>query len=151
MLRVHRILCPVDFSLHSEAAATFAAALARKFGAELHVVHAWQMPVYAFPDGGVILGPDVVAQVTDDLQKNLDALAARHATDGLVVKKHLLQGIPDREIVRVADEVGADWIVIGTHGRTGLSHLLLGSVAERVVRTAKVPVWTIPRAHTPPV
>ena len=61
-----------------------------------------------------------------------------------------MQGIPDREIVRLGKELGADWIVLGTHGRTGLSHLLLGSVAERVVRTSPVPVLTVPREDHKP-
>ncbi len=150
MLAIHRILCAVDFSETSERAATFAASLANKFGAELHFAHVWQMPVYAFPDGGVILGPDVVTQITADLQQNLDGVVSRHSEPGRSVQGHLMQGIPDREIVRLGKELAADWIVLGTHGRTGLSHLLLGSVAERVVRTSPVPVLTVPREDHKP-
>lgn len=146
MPAVNRILCPVDFSETSERAATYAVSLARQLGAGIHFVHAWQMPVYAFPDGAVILGADAVAQVTDDLQKNLDAEVARHKEPDLAVQAHLVQGIPDREIARLARELDCQLIVMGTHGRTGLPHMLIGSVAERVVRTSAVPVLVVPPA-----
>ena len=144
MPAIHRIVCPVDFSETSERAAQYAAALARQLGAGLHFVHAWQMPVYAFPDGAVILGPDVVAQITDELQRSLDALIERHRGPDLAIEGHLTQGLADREIVRMAGELNAELIVMGTHGRTGLPHLFLGSVAERVVRSSSVPVLTVP-------
>lgn len=144
MPAIHRILCPVDFSESSERAADYAVALARQLGAGVHFLHAWQMPVYAFPDGAVILGPDVVAQITSELQKSLDALVERHRQPELAVEGHLAQGLPDREIVRAAEELGCELIVMGTHGRTGLPHLFLGSVAERVVRTSPIPVLTVP-------
>ena len=144
MPAIHRILCPVDFSESSERASDYAVALARQLGAGVHFLHAWQMPVYAFPDGAVILGPDVVAQITAELQKSLDALVQRHQERDLSVEGHLAQGLPDREIVRMAEELGCELIVMGTHGRTGLPHLFLGSVAERVVRTSPIPVLTVP-------
>lgn len=144
MPAIHRIVCPVDFSETSERAARYAAALARQLGAGLHFVHSWQMPVYAFPDGAVILGPDVVAQITDELQRSLDALIERHRSPDLAIEGHLTQGLADREIVRMAGELSAELIVMGTHGRTGLPHLFLGSVAERVVRSSSVPVLTVP-------
>lgn len=148
MPAIHRIVCPVDFSESSERAAQYAVGLARQLGAGLHFVHAWQMPVYAFPDGAVILGPDVVAQITEELQRSLDALIERHRQPELALTGHLVQGLADREIVRVAGELGAELIVMGTHGRTGLPHLFLGSVAERVVRTSPVPVLTVPPDRT---
>ena len=144
MPAIHRILCPVDFSESSERASDYAVALARQLGAGVHFLHAWQMPVYAFPDGAVILGPDVVAQITGELQKSLDARVKRHQEPELAVQGHLAQGLPDREIVRMAGELGCELIVMGTHGRTGLPHLFLGSVAERVVRTSPIPVLTVP-------
>ncbi|UJR78871.1 universal stress protein [Sandaracinus amylolyticus] len=148
MPAIHRVLVPVDFSESSERAADYAVALARQLGAGVHFLHAWQMPVYAFPDGAVILGPDVVAQITTELQRSLDALVERHKEPELSVEGHLKQGLPDREIVRAAGELGCELIVMGTHGRTGLPHLFLGSVAERVVRTSNVPVLTVPPDRT---
>ncbi|AKF08508.1 universal stress protein [Sandaracinus amylolyticus] len=148
MPAIHRVLVPVDFSESSERAADYAVALARQLGAGVHFLHAWQMPVYAFPDGAVILGPDVVAQITTELQRSLDALVERHKEPELAVEGHLAQGLPDREIVRAAGELGCELIVMGTHGRTGLPHLFLGSVAERVVRSSSVPVLTVPPDRT---
>ncbi len=144
MTAIQRILCPVDFSETSERAAQYAVGLARQFGASIHFMHSWQMPVYGFPDGGVILGPEVVAKITAELQRNLDATVAKYQEPELSVTGHLTQGSPDREAVRLAREIGADLICMGTHGRTGLPHLFLGSVAERIVRTSPVPVLTIP-------
>ncbi len=148
MPAIHRILCPVDFSETSERALQYAVALARQFGAGIHLVHVWQMPVYAFPDGAVILGPDVVAEITNEMQRSLDAMIARHKEPELVIEGHLMQGVPDREVARMANQLNAELIVMGTHGRTGISHMLLGSVAERVVRTSTVPVLTVPPDRT---
>ena len=144
MAAIRTILCPIDFSACSERAVLYAMDLARQFGASVHLVHAWQMPVYAFPDGAIILGPEVVSQITNELQRSLDATIKRHEDQGVAIKGHLVQGVPDREIGRMAGEIGAELIVMGTHGRTGLGHLVLGSVAERVVRTCPVPVLTVP-------
>jgi nucleotide-binding universal stress UspA family protein len=144
MPEIRRILCPVDFSEPSERALDFAVELAPKFGAELHLVHVYQLPVYALPDGAVMVGPEFTAQVTTELGKALEALAAPRRSAIESLQTHLVEGVPYREIHRMAEELGADLIAMGTHGRTGIRHLLLGSVAERVVRTAKVPVLTVP-------
>jgi nucleotide-binding universal stress UspA family protein len=142
MPEIRRMLCPVDFSEASENALDFAVDLASKFGAEIHLVHVYQLPVYALPDGAVMAGPEFTTRVTTELEKGLSALARRR--EGAKMATHLVEGIPYREVVRMADEIGADMIVMGTHGRTGIRHLLLGSVAERVVRSAKIPVITVP-------
>lgn len=144
MPAVNRILCPIDFSETSDHAVSYAVLLARQLGAGLHLVHTWQLPVYTFLDGAVLLDAETVARVTDDLQKNLDAAVARHSEPELSVQGHLVQGIPDREIARLAQELDCQMIVMGTHGRTGVTHMLLGSVAERVVRTSPMPVLVVP-------
>lgn len=148
MPQIHRIVCPIDFSSTSERAADYAVRLARQLGAAVHFVHAWETPAYALPDGAVLFGPEVVARITTELQKQMDACIARHAQIDVAVKGHLVQGTPAREIVRMSGELGAELIVMGTHGRTGIAHLVLGSVAERVVRTSVVPVLTIPPDRT---
>src|SRR5690606_5334586 len=99
--------------------------------------------VYALPDGAMMAGPEFTTRITTESQKALTELCQARAP-GVTTKTHLIEGIPYREIVRMAEELGAGLIVVGTHGRTGLRHLLLGSVAERVVRSAKVPVITVP-------
>jgi nucleotide-binding universal stress UspA family protein len=142
MAEIRRIVCPVDFSEPSEHALAWAADLARDFGAELHLLHVYQLPIYALPDGALMAGPEFTTRVTGELQK---AMAERVVRYGLPEDRtHLVEGVPWREIARMADELGASMIVMGTHGRTGLKHLLMGSVAERVVRTSNVPVVTVP-------
>ena len=143
-MTITKILCPVEFSPVSEHAVAYALGLARQLGARVHLIHAWQIPVYAFPDGAVIVGPDAVTRITQELTTSLDALVARWADREVAVEGHLVEGYPDREIKRMAQELEADLIVMGTHARTGLPHFLLGSVAERVVRTAGIPVLTVP-------
>lgn len=143
---VEKIVCAVDFSEPSERAAAYAVALARRLGASVHFVHAWDVPVYALPGGAVILGPEVVAKIENETARNMDALLARHRGE-VPVAGHVVHGTPAREIVRMAGELGAALVVVGTHGRTGLSHLWFGSVAERVVRTSPVPVLTVPPAR----
>ncbi len=144
MPQIHRILCPIDFSRTSERAADYAVGLARQLGSSVHFVHAWEMPVYGLPDRGLILGAEDVVQITDAIQKQMDACLTRHAEVDMALQARIVQGSPAREIVRVATELGAELIVMGTHGRRGVEHMLLGSVAERVVRTSTVPVLTVP-------
>jgi nucleotide-binding universal stress UspA family protein len=140
---IRRILCPVDFSPSSERALDFAVDLAKALGAELDLLHVYQLPVYALPDGAMMAGPEFTTRVTTESQRALTELCESRAS-GVTTKTHLIEGIPYREIVRMGEDLGAGLIVVGTHGRTGLRHLLLGSVAERVVRSAKVPVITVP-------
>lgn len=139
---IRRILCPVDFSPPSERALDFAIELGQRLGAEIHLVHVYQLPVYALPDGAMMAGPEFTTRVTTEMQRALTDLAEAKASAN--PETHLVEGVPYREIVRMSEELGADLIVLGTHGRTGIRHLLLGSVAERVVRSAKVPVITVP-------
>lgn len=144
MPEIRRILCPVDFSEPSESALDYAVDLASKFGADVQLVHVYQLPVYALPDGAMMAGPEFTTKVTNELSKALDALAEKKAESGVKVETHLVEGIPYREVVRLGEELEADLVVMGTHGRTGIKHLLLGSVAERVVRSSKIPVITVP-------
>lgn len=143
MTTISRILSPVDFSDTSDHAVEYAVELAKGLGAEIHLLHVYQLPMYSMPDGALLAGPDVATRIMDTARESLDALAQRLADRGVTVERHLTEGVPHQEIDRVAKEVGADLIVMGTHGRTGLGHLLLGSVAERVVRIVPVPVLTV--------
>lgn len=136
------ILCPVDFSERSERALSEAARLGKTIGAVVHVVHCWQLePRF-----------DVAASERRhrdrDLSDELTSLTKRCAPAGTDVRRHLRHGAPHLEIVALAVGLDVDLIVMGTHGRTGLEHFLLGSVAERVVRTSPVPVLTM-RAPRP--
>jgi nucleotide-binding universal stress UspA family protein len=142
MPEIRRILCPVDFSEPSETALDYAIDLAKKFGADVQLVHVYQLPVYALPDGAMMAGPEFTTKVTTELSRALAELAK--GKTGVTLETHLVEGIPYKEVVRLSEELKADLVVMGTHGRTGLKHLLLGSVAERVVRSSKVPVITVP-------
>ena len=143
MFEIRRILCPVDLSETSKPAFEYAVALAAQLGAELELLHVYQLPAYALPEGGLEIMADLEAELENRLQQQLNALV-KHATDTSVkITTVLGKGIPYVEITHAAKQRKADLIVIGTHGRTGLAHLLIGSVAERVVRTSEVPVLSI--------
>lgn len=125
-MRLNEILFPTDFSPASEAAGRIAREMAVEAGARLHVLH-------------------VVPPVTDpSLPAEHLAGAARSLADGLRVETVLLSGWAGRNIVDYAREKRIDLIVVGTHGRTGITHALLGSVAETVIRLAPCLVLTVP-------
>src|SRR5262245_59381689 len=138
MLPIHTILHPTDFSDRSEYALHLACALARDHGARLIVVHVVPQPVVAYMDGVLPPDPEVVLRESKGL---LDRLAV--PDPDLPVERRLEEGDPASEVLRVAGEVEANLIVMGTHGRTGLGRLLMGSVAEEVVRRAPCPVLTL--------
>lgn len=144
-----RICCPVDFSEPSEAALRYAATLARHHDADLVIFHAYQLPGYTLPEGSVVASPKMLQELADQAERHLeqwrklalDAGAPRVATVKCV-------GEPAIEVVEYAKETRQDLLVVGTHGRTGLRHALVGSVAERVVRRAGCPVLTVhPEGH----
>ena len=139
-----KILVPVDFSLHSDEAIRYAADLARRYEAPLTLVHAYQPIAYALPEGFVVYTPDHFANMLTEFRKQLHvAKAAAEAAGAARVEIDLLQGDVASEIVQAVTEGGHDLIVMGTHGRTGASHLLMGSIAEKVVRRAPCPVLTV--------
>jgi nucleotide-binding universal stress UspA family protein len=143
VLTLRHILVPVDFSETSDRALGYAIDLARKFEAQVTIVHAYQIPVYAFPEGAYITGADVAAQISTAAQGRLDALVEAHKVSGVPLSGVLRDGVPWEEINAVAAETKADLVIIGTHGRRGLMRALLGSVAENVIRTTSLPVLVI--------
>lgn len=139
-----RICCPIDFSDTARAAMEVAVDLAKRFGAELLLLHAYPIPGYTFPDGSVVASPKMLEELAEQAERHLgewkrdaEALGAPRVT---VAKA---SGEPAAEVVSFAAEQGVDLLVMGTHGRTGFTHALLGSVAERVVRRATCPVLTV--------
>ncbi|MEO7731504.1 MAG: universal stress protein [Kofleriaceae bacterium] len=137
-----KILCPIDFSPGSQQAMRTAVRLATEGDAELVLAHAWYLPPVA-TGGESLMSADLVQQLSDDAQRALDD-AVREATSlgARRVTPKLLKGVPWTAITDAAME-GVDVIVIGTHGRTGLARILLGSVAEAVVRHAPCPVIVV--------
>lgn len=140
---IRRIVCATDFSEASKRAYEYAVDLAAKLGAAVSVIHAYQIPAYTLPDGMVEVPVEVESSVRERLNEQLQEFTRGIDTKGVSIDAHLLDGVPYVEITHAARELKADLVVIGTHGRTGLAHLLLGSVAERVVRTCEAPVLTI--------
>jgi universal stress protein A len=141
-MEVHHILAPTDFSESSQQAIQYARELAQKFGATLVLLHVVELPPYLIEGlppsalGGTLL-EELERQATSDLAQ----LLANEAE--VKVVRRVVVGIPYRRIVEVAEAEKLDLIVMATHGRTGFSHLFMGSVAERIVRTAPCPVLTI--------
>ncbi|MCB9598013.1 MAG: universal stress protein [Sandaracinaceae bacterium] len=142
---VTSILCPVDFSSTSEEAARYAVSLAQSVGASrITFLHVFQPPIYPLPEAaGTFLDAEAQRAIKDHFRRELEGLAMRHSGHGVEVEPKLVEGFPHPTIVDTALELGADLIVLATHGRTGLGHLLLGSVAEKVVRTSPIPVCTV--------
>lgn len=142
MLPWRNILLATDFSLCSEKATHAAVELAAKFEANLTLVHVWEIPVYVY--SGETFSPiDMLTPIEQVARKAL-AVALETARKRVPCAQSVLRrGAPAYEIVAQAQESKTDLVVIGTHGRRGPSHLLLGSVAERVVQRSPVPVLTI--------
>src|SRR5262249_44810825 len=136
-----RILVATDFSECSEAAANGALELARRVGANVTLFHAYPVPVFPVAEGGMILPTaETFSTIADSAHEQLAAFSERiNAGSNVVLETVVIEGTVAETIVRAAQNIGADLIVVGTHGRTGLKHLLLGSVAEHVVRTASCP------------
>lgn len=139
-----KILVPVDFSTHSVEAVRYAADLSRRYEAAVTVAHAYQPAEQAFPDGYLLYKAAEQAGAVSALEQQLAAAGAEAQVAGaLRVETTLLEGGAPAAIVRFAEQTAQDLIVMGTHGRTGFKHAILGSVAEKVVRTAPCPVLTV--------
>jgi nucleotide-binding universal stress UspA family protein len=145
-----KIMCPVDFSAGSDQAMRTAVRIANEHDAELVLAHSWYIPPVAFT-AEYVYATDIVQAVSDDAVRALDnAVGEARKLGARRVTSKMLNGLPWHEIIDAARrEPGLDLIVIGTHGRTGLSRVLLGSVAELVVRHAPCPVLTIRPANEP--
>jgi universal stress protein A len=139
MPNIQRILHPTDFSQPAAQAFVVARALAREHGARVILLHVAQRPVTSI--AGMPVPPPMPPIDWTSLKVQLDAIAA--ANPDLKMECRLAEGEPAGAILDVARESAADIIVIGSHGRTGLSRLLMGSVAEQVVRRATCPVLTV--------
>jgi nucleotide-binding universal stress UspA family protein len=137
-----RILVGIDFSPASAQALDVAVSLASALRSHLTLFHVYPIPGFAFPETVVPAPPDVVEQLVAENRARLDELAARARAAGVPAEIAQAPGAPHAELLRRAAE-GFDLLVLGTHGRTGPSHALLGSVAERVVRKSPIPVLTI--------
>jgi nucleotide-binding universal stress UspA family protein len=145
-LGIRRIIVPVDFSEKANRALAYAVDLAHDMDAKIILLHVIE-PVYVANDPGLTYIPaqTVTAEHTS-AQKRIQKLAADWIPKDNFEKAVIRVGSPYHEITAAAQSLKADILVIGTHGRTGLSHVLMGSTAERVVRHATCPVLTVRRA-----
>jgi nucleotide-binding universal stress UspA family protein len=146
-----KILVPVDYSEHSQVALGYAVFLARGLGpdkATLDVVHIWDRPSYV-PENVMVGKPGSQKSLVDLIRDNAEAEMADFLERclpeaGVTVTHHLESGEPSSAILRTAKSSNADLVVIGSHGRTGVRYLLLGSVAEKLVRLCPMPVICVP-------
>jgi universal stress protein A len=143
---LRHILVPTDFSAGSNEAFATAVGFALDTGARITLFHVGHVPTQIFPDMIMTLGAEVIHDIEHQADELLEQLCARARTAGVDAEWQTSIGTTHEEICARAAQLGVDLIVIGTHGHTGLSHVLLGSVAEKVVRKAPCPVLTV-REH----
>jgi nucleotide-binding universal stress UspA family protein len=143
MIDLKRILVATDFEESSGQALKFAVDLAQKFGSALTLIHVYEVPDYVYFNGSLPAVTQWIAPIRAAATTQLEETLTR--VRGLLpgATSLLRQGRPADEIVKAIDELHPDLVVVGTHGRRGVSHVFLGSVAERVVRTASTPVLTV--------
>ncbi len=143
MHKLDVIVVPIDFSAHSKEAVETAIGLARRLGGQIHLVHALQFPAAIATPGGIMVSDEWWNSVRDAAGRKLLKAANTVSEAGVTVETHLGDGPSDVVIVNLAKKLEADLIVMGTRGLSGLKHVLLGSVAERTVRSAPCPVMTL--------
>lgn len=145
MITLQRILIPTDFSSHSQTALNYACEFARRFDAELHLLHVVQDVYSLLPEPAVAFPPpgEYMAELKAGAERALREALPPPQDAGLRVVRAVCEGVPFLEIIRYARQQEIDLIVIGTHGRSGLAHVLMGSVAEKVVRKAPCPVLAV--------
>ncbi len=137
------LLIPIDFSPCSRKALRYALAFARQFRARLTLLHVIPTNYFVGSEFGPVDFPLPEAELREGSARELAAMAAREVGKAAPVATVVRQGQPVHEVVRFAQEADADLIILSTHGRTGLKHVLMGSVAENVVRYAPCPVLVV--------
>ncbi len=151
MIQLNRILVPTDFSDFSRPAIDYGCAIAARFESELHLLHVVPDPALLIPEAGMFSVEAMQAQ-SDDLAKmalsQLNELPGADWDSGKPIIREVRIGTIFLEIIDYARAADIDLIVIGTHGRSALMHVLMGSVAERIVRKSPCPVLTVkPEGH----
>jgi len=146
MKPIRKILVPTDFSEHSALALNYAIDLARRYDAALTLLHVYPVVNYAAAEGFALYTPEQLAKLISQLTTQLRAIEDDARSAGAAqISSVMEQGDAYQEILEQANAF--DLVVMGTHGRTGLKHALMGSVAEKLVRTSPCPVLTV-RSHS---
>lgn len=143
MKPIRTILVAVDFSEHSDAAVDAATALAKKLGADIHIVHAFDLRIPMLTPYEVAIPEPYIEESREAAVAKLNTVAKKIQGEGVRVESHMAEAPPARAIAHAAEQVGADLVVIGTRGHTGLKHIFLGSVAEATMRLAPCSVWAV--------
>lgn len=138
-----RILVPTDFGEAASRATDVAQDLAKKYGATITLLHVYELPIYPYPEISVLPDVDFVTPIREAAQKELSKAFAAVQQSGCEARAQLACGVAWSEILWEAEQQSAELIVMGTHGRKGVMHAILGSVAEKIVRMANVPVLTV--------
>jgi nucleotide-binding universal stress UspA family protein len=146
MAGFQKILVPVDFSPHSARALEIASELARKFGGRLHLLHCYHINIGTISPYGLAIPETFDRDIRDAALKQTEALRDKVKAQGIPVDAEVSPMFPSEAIASTAERIGADLVVMGTRGLSGVKHVLLGSVAERTVRIAPCPVLTV-KAH----
>jgi universal stress protein A len=140
---IKAMLVATDFSPGAKFAVHDAIQIAKKYGASLHVAHAIDTPIPIFTPYDVAIPPGVIEQARASAKESLEKTSAEVAAAGVTTEAHLTEGPAAVGITRLAGELGVELVVVGTHGHTGLKHLMLGSVAERTIRLAPCSVLAV--------
>ncbi len=148
-ISIDRILVPIDFSEHADAVFEWALFLAEQHDSQIVLVHVYHLPVEFQQVEGAYLPADFWTSVKNEAKTSLARYGERARARGIAVEEVVREGYPATVIVEEVGRAGADLVVIGSHGHTGFRHLLLGSIAERVVQKADCPVLTV-KSGTPP-
>lgn len=144
MTQIQNILVPVDFSEHSAKAVELAADVARAFGgATVHLLHCYQIQPVGVSPYGIVVPEAFDRDIREAAAQKLEEWREKASADGVEARAHLSSLLPSIAIQDAVGEVGADLVVMGTRGLSGIKHVLLGSVAERTLRTVACPVLTV--------
>jgi nucleotide-binding universal stress UspA family protein len=144
MINIKSILAPTDFSAYAEHALNYAGELAKSLNARMFILHVAEYSnVGGDPDAGELLIPTYLPEMEKKGKEQLEQITLRFRQVGVDAQSVFVAGRAYQDIVRMAKELKVDLIVMGTHGRTGFSHLFFGSTAEKVVRLCPCPVLTV--------
>jgi len=145
MINIRTVLCPVDYSIYSEKALNYAIEISLKFQAKLYLLHVLDIRFLDAnnPELPTLHTANITNETIDALKSRLLKSVTEEIKGKISVEAIVIQGIPFTEIIKASKEYNVDLIIIGTHGRTGLAHIIMGSVAEKIVRKAPCPVLSI--------
>ena len=141
MIEIQKILVPTDFSEYSQHAVKYAVALAQSFKAKLYVVHVWEQSIVAAPTE--TFHTEIWLEAEKSEKERLNQVTQGLRTEGVDAEPVFVSGTAYIEIVKTAKELDVDLTTLATHGRTGLSHLVFGSTAEKIIRLAPCPVLVV--------